>query len=160
MNITSELELTAALGCEMLETFGYGVIAESLWRIPVRLARSGELLDGALAEYFVDSREIVLAPATVRENEESVLALYLIHEAVHSVDPSCHFLPTRVSKAAAAKSELDADKVAIEVGEKWLEQLKSLGKTEDAQALTKGLNFLRRHYQHHQAIFVSSVFSR
>jgi pterin-4a-carbinolamine dehydratase len=155
------LNLATALAAEMLETFGYGSVAEVLWRVDVRLAGAGEL-DAEYAAcvlYTNGYKDIAVAPKTLRDKTELALALFLIHEAVHVLDPQWHHTRQSVSRTQAAKekAELDADDIALDIGQKWLERLRHQGQFDQAMELVEALAFLREHWMHHRQLFVRNV---
>jgi hypothetical protein len=154
------LNLATALAAEMLETFGYGSIAEVLWRVDVRLAVAGELTDSAFAAcvlYTDGYKDIAVAPRTLRDKPELTLALFLIHEAVHVLDAQWHAVAR--TSAATEKAELDADHIALEVGQKWLERLRYQRQFEAAMEVVETLVFLHEHWTHHRDQFVRRVIS-
>lgn len=158
------LNLATALAAEMLETFGYRSVAEVLWRVDVRLAVAGELTDAQFAAcilYTDGYKDIAVAPKTLRDKPELTLALFLIHEAVHVLDAQWHDTRNTVARRQAAeeKAELDADHIAIDIGQKWLERMRHHGQFEEAMELVETLVFLREHWMHHREQFVRRVLS-
>jgi hypothetical protein len=158
------LNLATALAAEMLETFGYGSIAEVLWRVDVRLAVAGELADSVFAAcvlYTDGYKDIAVAPRALRDKPELTLALFLIHEAVHVLDAQWHNTRNTVARTSAAteKAELDADHIALDVGQKWLERLRYQRQFEAAMEVVETLVCLQEHWTHHRDQFVRRVIS-